>query len=185
MKMKKTGILKNREDFKMKQNLRLKCTAAVLLLAVLLSMLLSCRQDENGQKESYSIRYNGVLLKPDMDMATVLEELREEYRYSESPSCAFEGMDKAYEYPHIRIETYPKDGKDLISGIYLTDDKLSYEGVTIGTPVGEMEKKLGEPTENVGGQQYSYTAGDGSQLKCIVREGAVVALYIRSKASAS
>lgn len=156
--------------------------AVLLCFLTLLSVCCSCSSKAAGTgKESHSLTYNGVRLAPDMDMATVLSSLKETYQYSESPSCAFEGLDKAYVFAHIRVETYPKDGKDLISGIYLKDDKISVYGVTIGTPVSEMKEKLGTPTTQASETIFFYTAKDGSVLKCISKDGALVAVQILSK----
>lgn len=88
-----------------------------------------------------------ALLGVDLDAAVALAPLGEPLSFFESPSCAFQGMDKVYTFPSLVVNTYPEQGKDLILSIYLTDDALTTgEGAYIGMHTDEILALYGEPT---------------------------------------
>lgn len=170
----------------MKNKSAMKRSALVLAcLLLLLPIMTACGGTETSGTE-YSVTYQGVTLSPDMEMSTVLSSLTETYTYSESSACPpFSGTEKLYEYAGVKIQTYSEGGKDYIMGIFLRDDSVNVSGVTIGTTVEEMQKALGDDYTSAGSSIYIYTAKSGAQLKCIVREGAVVSVELLTKISSS
>ena len=155
--------------------------ALMLLCAAFLTVLVSCG-GENASTASYSVTAGGVTLKPDMDMATVLSSITEEYKYGESSACPpFSGTEKLYDFTSVKVTTYSKDGKDLIMGIFLKDDSVNVSGVAVGATLEDMKEKLGETYTESGVGTYVYKAGDGSTLKCMVKNGAVVSIQLLTK----
>lgn len=129
-------------------------------------------------KESYSFTYNGTKIALHGDMAPVLEALGEPKTYTESTSCAFEGLDKVYGYGSFNIETYPKDGKDYISNVYFKDDidekVVNEQGIRVGSSQEDVEKAYGTAGYN-GTNAYVMHKGDGT-LTIIVKDGAVTSV---------
>ena len=83
----------------------------------------------------------------DADFGAVLALIGEPVGYFESVSCAFQGMDKVYTYPSFVVNTYPKDGADMVASIYLMDDMFTTaEGAYIGMHMDEVKAIYGEPT---------------------------------------
>ena len=73
------------------------------------------------------------------------EKLGYLYTYSETPSCAFDGLDKTYTYQDYEITTYPNNEEDLISSIYfLTDAIQTKEGVKLGDNKTKMLDTYGD-----------------------------------------
>lgn len=116
-----------------------------------------------------------VSLTIDMDFSTVVNALGEPDGYFESPSCAFQGIDKTYSYSHFEILTYPEDGTDKISMILLLDDLVSTsEGVCIGMTQEDMENAYGKEYEIKNGA-YVYTK-DNMHLTFIITDGSIVSI---------
>ena len=126
----------------------------------------------DAPKESYSFTYNGTKIALHADMAAVLAGLGEPLTYTESTSCAFDGLDKVYGYASFNIETYPKDGKDYISGWYFKDDMVKNdEGIAVGSAQADVEKAYGTEGFN-GTNSYVMRKGDGT-LTIIIKDGFV------------
>ena len=70
----------------------------------------------------YVFSHNGVDFTVDMEVAAVIDALGEPASYYEVPSCAFEGLEKIYDYTSFEITTYETDDVDYIANIYLKDD---------------------------------------------------------------
>ena len=54
----------------------------------------------------YVFSHNGVDFTVDMEVADVIAALGEPTSYYEVPSCAFEGLEKIYDYSSFEITTY-------------------------------------------------------------------------------
>ena len=82
--------------------------------------------DKNPNKttepKGYVFDYNGVKVGMDMEAAPIIAALGEPSSYFEAPSCAFEGLDKNYNYGSFEIDTYEQDGKDYISTVFFCDE---------------------------------------------------------------
>lgn len=154
----------------------------LLILTVVLSCiaLSACSGGETaaGGGAGFSILVKDVEIKPDMDMSEVIKVLGSDYRESHSSACPpFKGIEKLYDFSALQITTYASDGKDLVMSIFLKDDSANVSGVKIGSTVDEMTTALGAGyTESAG--TYTYTAENGSTLKCIVKNGSVASIRI-------
>ena len=155
---------------------------AALLLLLLIPCTVSCGEGEGTEGADYSVTAGGITLRPDMDLATILSSIKEEYKYSESSACPpFEGTEKLYDFASVKITTYSKGGKDLIMGIFLKDDSVNVSGVAVGASLEDMKSKLGDGYTETGAGIFVYTAKGGGKLKCIVKEGSVVSIQLLTK----
>ena len=84
--------------------------ALVLVCALMLTMLVACG---GGDKENiYSLTIEGVVMQGNQPVKPYLDKLGSDYQYSESISCAYDGMDKIYAYEDFSLYTYPDGDKD-------------------------------------------------------------------------
>lgn len=83
-----------------------------------------CSGKKFGLRE---LEINGKTVKCDMNMSDVLSNFSElEYEYSESISCAYNGMDKIYDFSDngFIISTYPDGDKDYVLEISVTSKDI-------------------------------------------------------------
>ena len=119
----------------MKTNL-LRFLSMFVLLAVCVVMVASC---SNEPATLNAIEINGKKIECGMDMQTVLELLSDkEYEYTESISCAYNGLDKVYDYVDdgFIIYTYPDGEKDYVLEVAVSSESIKqlkdavYNGMT-------------------------------------------------------
>ena len=126
-------------------------------------------------QDSFSCTYNGVAIALHAPAADIVAGLGEADSYSESASCAFEGLDKVYTYGSLNLQTYPIDGKDYIYGWWFEDDvdedAKTPEGIRIGSTQAEVEAAYGADAFD-GKNTFEVTKGSGT-LTIILKDGAV------------
>ncbi len=107
--------------------------------------------------------------------AHLLEKMREnggEYRYYESVSCAYQGMDMIYTFDSFEVHVNTVDGADIITGISILDDMVSIpEGLKIGDGRDDMTDCLGTDFEQ-SGNTYTYEK-DGTLISVLIKDGSV------------
>lgn len=92
------------------------------------------------------------------DSAGLLAALGDGYEYSEIVSCVYEGMDKTYVFPGVKVNTVPVDGKDVIEMITLTDGTYAtLRGVKVGQDKAALTAAYGEDYFDDGYVTYSLT----------------------------
>ncbi len=123
--------------------------------------------DKTGEVKGYVFEYNGVKIAMDMEAAPIIAALGEPASYFEAPSCAFEGLDKNYNYGSFEIDTYEQNGKDYISCVFFRDDLIETpEGVALFETKADMTAAYGEGyKEEYGMLVYEK---DGMKLKFIL-----------------
>lgn len=122
--------------------------------------------------EEYSFTYKGVEITLHADFAPILTALGEPVSYTESASCAFEGLDKTYYYGSLYIDTYPDGDTDRVYDFWFADDSLTTaEGIYIGASQAEVEAAYGTAGYN-GANAYIMTKGTGT-LTIIMEDGVV------------
>lgn len=143
-----------------------------LLLAVSCVFLCACgggggtasgnNSENKPEKEtSYIFTYDGMEISVNEDIESVVNKLGEPIAYYEAASCAFEGMDKFYTYSSFQLDTYPKDGKDMVASIYFKDDLVkTTEGISLYMTKADMIQAYGEAT-TVNDNEYIYEKGNG------------------------
>lgn len=137
---------------------------------------------QNGSKEpvqdSFSFTYRDTKIALHAPAADVLAGLGDDYAYSQSTSCAFEGLDKVYDYGSFCLQTYPIGDKDYIYGWWFEDDldedAVTPEGIRIGSSQDEVKNAYGADAFN-GKNTYEVTKGSG-KLTIIVKDGAVTSV---------
>ena len=119
--------------------------------------------DEKKEPTGYFFTSESVNIYMDQDITEIVNGIGEPVSYFEVASCAFEGLDKVYTYDHFVINTYPLEGKDLVSSVVLMDDLVETpEGAYIGCSVTDVVDAYGEGYKETAGA-YTYSK-DGMDL---------------------
>lgn len=109
--------------------------------------------------EGYKFIYNNIEIKINAEAASIVSALGEPKNFFESPSCAFQGVDKFYYYNSFEIDTYPINGVDYIYIVKLLDDSISTpEGAFIGCTLSDVKTAYGDGYTEKNGF-YTYTLG--------------------------
>lgn len=112
-------------------------------------------------QDSFTFTYKGTKIALHAPAADVVAALGEPKTYSESTSCAFEGLDKSYGYGSFYLETYPIGDKDYVYGWYFVDDMVENdEGICIGSSKADVEAVYGAENYN-GTNAFEVTKGSG------------------------
>ena len=154
---------------------------AILLTLTLMLGLAACTttpdtpdqpQSKDPVQDSYSFTYNGKKVALHAPMSEVIAALGKEKSYSESASCAFEGLDKTYGYGSFYIQTYPIGDKDYVYSFWFVDDMVETdEGICIGSKLADVQAAYGTEGYN-GSNAYQLTKGSGT-LTIILENDAV------------
>lgn len=125
-------------------------------------------------RSKYTFASGDIRLPMNEEFSALRDALGEPLSYYERESCAFQGLDKTFNYPGFELVTYPNGDKDFISDIYFTDGTVSTpEGIHIGSTLEEVKTAYGEGyTADDFGIYYTYTDGD-TQLKFGTEDGVV------------
>lgn len=126
-------------------------------------------------EQIFSFTYKGVEIKLADPAEPIIEKLGEPTKYTESASCAFEGLDKSYYYGSFYLETYPQGDKDFVYGWWFADDTVTTpEGIYIGSSQTDVEKAYGAENFN-GTNSFTVKKGNGT-LTVILEEGSVTSI---------
>ena len=134
-----------------------------------------------GDPDAYFFTYEGTEIRLHADMAAILQALGEPKKYTESTSCAFDGLDKVYVYAGFKIQTYPQNGKDYVLSVELTDDSVATpEGIAIGATKDQVVTAYSTPnSESDTALSYLDTAKKVT-LQFLLRDGKVTNIqYLR------
>lgn len=131
---------------------------------------------QGGEMEKgFAFTYKGVEITMHAPAASILEKLGEPVKYTESASCAFDGLDKSYYYGSFYLDTYPKDGEDYIYGWWFVDDSVATEeGIYIGSSQADVETAYG--TDGYNGTNAFVISRGGATLTVILEEGLVTSI---------
>ncbi len=146
----------------------------VLLLCLMLPLILAACDGGDGTPEGteYVFSAGNVKIAIDADAAPILSSLGAWKAYDESPSCAFEGLDKVYTYSGFEIQTYPDGDRDFIYLVELYDDTVEGpRGIRVGSTSEEVASALGA-ADRQSGTAWIYD-GNGMYLELLIRDGAV------------
>ena len=137
------------------------------------------KQPQVTKSNGYTFSFGDVDVIVDADAAEYVAKLGEPASYYETPSCAFDNLDKFYTYHGFEIDTYYSNGKDLVLGVVLLDDTVSTkEGLSIGDAQDKVSKVYGEPTEST--DNSATYKKDNMKLVFIFKDGAVAAIEYKS-----
>ena len=136
--------------------------------------------NETAKDKSYIFTCDGIEISVNDDIEVVIDKLGEPLAYFEAASCAFEGLDKFYTYSSFQLDTYPKNGKDMLASIYFKDDLVkTTEGISLYMTKADMIAAYGEAT-SVNGTEYIYEKGNGC-LKFIIEDDEIVSIEYKTK----
>lgn len=128
----------------------------------------------------FNVVYKGTEIVINTDAKPVIDALGNDYDYFESESCAYQGLDKTYDYKIFKIYTYPDGDRDLISSVEFTSDVMeTAEGVKIGTPEAEVDSVYGSDYKT-NGLARIYSSGD-TNLSIVISNGAVSGIIYNYK----
>ncbi|MCL2083713.1 MAG: hypothetical protein FWH06_00460 [Oscillospiraceae bacterium] len=155
-----------------------------LIPLLLLALLTACGGDARpggastpapGVETPYPFIYKGHTIAVGQKAAPSIEALGEPRDLFESPSCAFDGVDRIYYYSGFELYTWPEGDEDYIASLSLTDDSVSTSsGVCLGMTLEDVISAYGEDYENAQGM-YIYRTGKAS-LSFLVADGEVAAI---------
>jgi hypothetical protein len=127
--------------------------------------------------DSYAFKWNGKAIRPG-DVGTDMKALAGEWKSCfESPSCAFEGIDKTYTFAGFVIDTTPsEDGKDdIIKAIRLTDDSVTTaENVYVGMTAEAIKNVYGE-SAGVSDACLRFVKG-GVEIQFIIQDNKAISI---------
>ena len=158
-----------------------KIICMMLSLLMLLGLAACDGGETDGKTKEYAFVKGDVTVKIDAPAEPILSALGEPKQYSESPSCAFDGLDKVYVYAGFKIQTYPQNGKDYVLSVELTDDSVATpEGIAIGATKDQVATAYGTPnSESDTALSYLDTAKKVT-LQFLLRDGKVTNIqYLR------
>ena len=104
----------------------MKKTLSIALIIVSLVSVF-CLSSCSGKNKLQTIKIDNVELACGVEMSKVLDALSDyKYDYSESISCAYNGLDKIYDYTDkgFCIYTYPVEEKDFILEVVVTSEEI-------------------------------------------------------------
>lgn len=129
----------------------------------------------------YVFRINNVDVAMDAEAAAIIAAIGDPKSYSESTSCAFDGLDKIYDYGSYEIDVYSIEGEtDKIASVYFYDDLVSTtEGVSINMTRADMEKVYGTEYSELMGS-VTYEKGN-SQLIFLLKDDEIISIQYVSK----
>ena len=163
---------------------------ALLLSVVMLLCFAACTPTQTPEtpdnqepvQDSFTFTYKGTKIALNAPAEAVVAALGEPLEYSESTSCAFDGLDKQYKYDSFYLETYPLNGKDYIYGWWFVDDLVeTEEGICIGSTQADVEAAYGAENYN-GSNAFQVKKGSGS-LTIILEDGVVTSIQYGIMAS--
>lgn len=122
-----------------------KLSVLLMIAAMSLMMLTGCGDKKEAGGNMFALTLNGTTVEGNKEVTPYLEKLGDNYEFSESISCAYDGMDKIYQYEHFNIYTYPEGDKDYVLEVELLDDTYATDkGVKIGMTKDDIVKAYGD-----------------------------------------
>ena len=140
-----------------------------LCIAIMLTLLLAACSSAGAPTGAFGendlgLEVNGKTYYLREDSAELVAALGDGYSYSEVVSCVYDGKDKTFEYPGVKIATVPVDGKDVIEVMTLTDGTYStLRGAKVGDKLDSVKAAYGDGWFDDGYLTYSIS-GDESDI---------------------
>jgi len=154
-----------------------KAVCSVLFVLSLVSVLVLSGCGDNGNGMLSSIEIDGNKIECNMDMAEVLEAFSDyEYEYSETISCAYNGLDKIYDFVDngFIVYTYPDGDKDYVLEVAVSSDKISQQDgkVKVGMSGDDVKALYGEDFAQQG-DTMTYAVKDEQTMYFLLEDGVV------------
>jgi len=108
---------------------------------------------------------NGKTLTLDSPIEDFFEALGDDYDYLEGPSCAYEGLDKAYIYELTELSTVPPEGVETLAELYTADPAIKTpKGIGVDSSRDDVIAAYGDGYVEVGSVLHYY-AGEKDSVK--------------------
>lgn len=131
--------------------------------------------ENSAAADIYYFKQKDVEIRMAAPAASILSALGDPLDFFEQPSCAFQGMDKFYNYSSYEISTYQIDGVDYIYTVNFLDDGVSTpEGICIGSAFNKVTEAYGNDYKEQNGF-YTYTSGK-TDLQIVVKDNVVTGI---------
>lgn len=151
--------------------------ALCLLLALMALCFAGCGSEEPEAK-AFCFSYQDTEIAMKAPAEPVTAALGEPRSYTETASCAFEGLDKTYFYGSFYMTTYPENGNDFVYRVWFADDSAATdEGIHIGSTRAEVEAAYGAENFNsanacvlIRGESKLIIALDGDAVRSVQYE---------------
>jgi hypothetical protein len=127
--------------------------------------------------DGFVFSYNSENVYMDENISAVVEKLGDpgDDNIFEAPSCAFNGIDRIFQYPGANIHTYPENGSDFVHTINYMDDSIkTAEGVRLGDNLDAVVAAYGSGYEEDGGYYYYYKGG--TYVRFLLKDDMVIAI---------
>lgn len=119
--------------------------AMLLVLALMTVLFATACGGGSEEKDMFSLTIENVTIKGNTQVKQYLDKLGDDYEYSESISCAYDGLDKIYAYDNFSIYTYPDGDKDYVLEVeVLGGNYATSKGIKIGSSREDVIKAYGE-----------------------------------------
>ena len=154
-----------------------KLVLSMFLALSILSVLLLSGCNSSDSKLT-SIEIDGETITCRMDMAEVLSAFSEyDYEYSESISCAYNGLDKIYDFTDkgFTVYTYPDGDKDYVLEVVVYSEEISQvDGkIKVGMSKEDLESMYGTDYSK-DGDALSFEVKDEQSMYFLLDEGKVI-----------
>lgn len=148
-----------------------------LLLVLILALGLSAcglleSSSGNSSLPEPVFTYNDIKITMNAEARPILDQLGGPFSYSETASCAFDGLDKTYYYGSFYMTTCPNGDVDYISTLWFADDSVATaEGICIGSTQEEVAAAYGEASFN--GTNAYVMETSSTRLTILLTDGKV------------
>lgn len=148
----------------------------LVIISLFSVLLLSACSDKTSMLNSLEI--DGHKIECRMDMSEVLDMFKDiEYEYSESISCAYNGLDKIYDFSDngFIVYTYPDGDKDYVLEVTVSSDDIKQQDgkVYVGMSKSELVALYGEDyTED--GDVLTYKVKDEQTMYFLIDSDKVI-----------
>lgn len=150
---------------------------AVAILSIMgIIMLSGCGKNDSGKLSSVKIYDAEIACHVDMDK--VLDAFSDlEYEYSESISCAYNGMDKIYDFSDdgFIIYTYPVEDKDFVLEVAISSEKITQRDgkVYVGMSKDDVIALFGSDY-SVEGDTITYSVSEDQSMYFLLSDDVVI-----------
>lgn len=128
-----------------------------------------------GTQTGFAFAISGHTIHMDANMGDVLDMLGEPLGIFEAPSCAFDGIDRIFQFPTIQIHTYPLDDQDFVHTIMIRDDSVAtVGGIFLGSSFDDLMAAYGDGYSQEAGM-FTFTRGR-TTLSFLVENDMVVSI---------
>ena len=117
--------------------------------------------------------YNGSTVELNTEIDAMVVALGEPISVTSQMSCHGEGEDKTYTYDGFVVNSYPRDGKDYVMEIVVSNAGIpTSKGIEVGSSASDVVAAYGSGYKEVG-VYYAYDAGNKMSLQFYIENDAV------------